>query len=228
MQLGQLDLEPPLVGLGPAGEDIEDQGRPVDHLDVEGLFQVPLLGGGQLGIDQHHVVAETLSQGLDLPQLALAEVRARHRVRQPLGHRPNDLDIDGLGQPGQFLQGVGCLPDLVPRLDIDRDQQGLLRRPGGRERPLRPGNVEFAVVVPIAVVVPEAVLVEVLVALVVPVVLATGLATVPGVIADAHRTLGPECRDRRFRTRGGDVRQSRRLIVSLSCTRGHRSFAGTR
>ena len=43
-ELGQLDLEAPLVGRRAAGEDIENQSRPVDDLDVERALEVALLG----------------------------------------------------------------------------------------------------------------------------------------------------------------------------------------
>ena len=44
-ELGQLDLEAPLVRRRAAGEDIEDQRRAVDDLDVERALEVALLGG---------------------------------------------------------------------------------------------------------------------------------------------------------------------------------------
>ena len=43
-ELGQLHLEPALVGLGMQREDVQDQPAPVDHLDLEQLLQGPLLG----------------------------------------------------------------------------------------------------------------------------------------------------------------------------------------
>jgi hypothetical protein len=57
-ELGELDLEPALVRLGTAGEDVEDEGRPVDDLDVEGLLEVTKLGGRELVVADDHLGLE--------------------------------------------------------------------------------------------------------------------------------------------------------------------------
>ena len=44
-QLGQLDLRLAVPGAGVLGEDVEDQGGPVDDLDLELLLQLTQLAG---------------------------------------------------------------------------------------------------------------------------------------------------------------------------------------
>ena len=51
LELGELDLEPPLAGAGVAGEDVEDQGAAVEDLAVGDLLEVPLLVRAQLVVD---------------------------------------------------------------------------------------------------------------------------------------------------------------------------------
>ena len=43
LELGELDLEPALVGLGVEGEDVEDQPAAIDHLDVQQALERLLL-----------------------------------------------------------------------------------------------------------------------------------------------------------------------------------------
>ena len=50
-QPGQFNLQLALAGAGPAGEDLEDQARPVDDLDLPGFFQIALLNRRQGVID---------------------------------------------------------------------------------------------------------------------------------------------------------------------------------
>jgi hypothetical protein len=48
-----------------------------------------------------------------------------------LRHRPNDLDIDGLGQPGQLFERISGRPGLSWLLD--GDQEGMLGRGMGQK-----------------------------------------------------------------------------------------------
>ena len=45
LELGELHLEPALVGLRMLGEDVEDQPAPVDDLDLKQLLERALLAG---------------------------------------------------------------------------------------------------------------------------------------------------------------------------------------
>jgi hypothetical protein len=121
LKLSQLDLQASFVGLGSAGEDIEDQGRAVDDHDVQITLKVPLLAGREFAVDHDEVIVEVLAEVLDLLQLALPDVGAGMWMRQPLGDGADDFNIDGLGQSREFLYGLGGIPGLGLR--FDRDQQ---------------------------------------------------------------------------------------------------------
>jgi hypothetical protein len=121
--LGQLDLEAPLVRRRAAGEDIEDERRAIDDLDIECTLEIALLGGAEIVVDHDHVVADIIAPGLDLLEFPFADVGAGQGVREFLGYRAHDLDVDGFGQPRQLFQGIGCCPGLI--LTLDGYQEGL-------------------------------------------------------------------------------------------------------
>ncbi len=60
--------------------------------------------GCQLVVEDDQIVAKHFPLGLDLFQLALADIGAGNWMAHLLGDRPDDLDIDRLGQPRQLLQ----------------------------------------------------------------------------------------------------------------------------
>ena len=103
--LGQLHLEPSLPGAGPLGEDIQDQGRPVQHLDAQLLRQHPLLGGGQGVIHHHHVRPHGPHQLLHLSRLALADEGAGIGGVLVLEHGAHAHAPRSLQQIGQLLHG---------------------------------------------------------------------------------------------------------------------------
>ena len=103
--LGQLHLEPSLPGAGPLGEDVQDQGRPVQHLDAQFLRQHPLLGGGQGVIHHHHVGPHGPHQLLHLSRLALADEGAGIGGVLVLEHGAHAHAPCGLQQIGQLLHG---------------------------------------------------------------------------------------------------------------------------
>ena len=128
IELGELDLEAALMGLGAAGEDIEDQSGAVDDEHAEFGLEVALLGRRQLGIDEDEIVVQRLAQVANLGQLALADERARHRVRQLLGDGADDRDVDGAGQALQLAERISDGPEIVWLIEIDGQQQGPLDR----------------------------------------------------------------------------------------------------
>jgi hypothetical protein len=50
-------------------------------------------------------------------------------MRELLGHRAHDLDVDGLGQPRQLFQRIGGCPGLI--LTLDGDQERMFGRAVG-------------------------------------------------------------------------------------------------
>ena len=103
-QLGEFNLQASLVRLCPAGEDVENQRRAVDHQHVELSLEIPLLRGCQVTVDHDQVITKVLAEVPDLFELALADIGARVRMGQLLGNRAHHLDVDRLGKPGEFLQ----------------------------------------------------------------------------------------------------------------------------
>ena len=113
LKLRQLDLQSPFVRLGALREDIENQRRAVDDLDVEHFFEIALLRRGELVVEDHQIVSERFSLVFDLLQLALAEIGAGHRMTQLLRDCPDDLDIYRLGQARQLLQRILHVPSVT-------------------------------------------------------------------------------------------------------------------
>ena len=74
LELGELDLEAALVGLGVLGEDVEDEPAAVDDLDVEEALERLLLGRAQLVVGDEEVEAGLRLGRDELLRLALADV----------------------------------------------------------------------------------------------------------------------------------------------------------
>ena len=65
--------------VGVLREDVEDQGRAVQHLELQHALQVALLARGELMVDEHGVGAQLQGGRVHLLHLALAEEGGRHR-----------------------------------------------------------------------------------------------------------------------------------------------------
>ena len=126
LELGELDLEAALVGLGVEGEDVEDQPAPVDHLDVEQLLERPLLARRELVVGDEHVEAGLALGRGQLLRLALADVPVRVHVAAVLPLGADDLGAGGGGQVGQLGERVLGRPAGVVA-GVDGDEEGLLR-----------------------------------------------------------------------------------------------------
>src|SRR6185369_1251945 len=73
-QLGKLDLEPALVGLGVEREDVEDQPAAIDDLDVQEALERLLLARRELVVGDKKVEAGLALRLGELLGLALADV----------------------------------------------------------------------------------------------------------------------------------------------------------
>ena len=91
LELGELDLEAALVGLGVQREDVEDQPAAVDDLDLEQLLERALLGGRQLVVGDQDVEAGLALGRGELLGLALADVPVRVDVAAVLPLGADDL-----------------------------------------------------------------------------------------------------------------------------------------
>jgi hypothetical protein len=118
-------------------EDVEDQRRPVEHLDVEFLLEVALLRRRQLVVEDDGGVVERLTLGDDLLDLALADVGRRVAALQPLGGGTDDARARRTGEKRQLFEralGVPAAPEAVlpfavaaPVLELRRDEERSLR-----------------------------------------------------------------------------------------------------
>ena len=115
LQLGKLDLGLALLGARVLGEDVEDQRRAVDDLDLDDLLQLPQLARRQLavaddgvGSDRQHDVAQLLG-------LARADVGGGVGLVAALDQPVENERAGGLGEPGEFGQRVLGLDQRAAR-----------------------------------------------------------------------------------------------------------------
>ena len=124
-ELGELDLEAALVGLGVQREDVEDQPAAVDDLDVEQLLQGALLARRELVVRDEHVEAGLALGRGELLRLALADVPVGVDVAAVLPLGADHLRPGGDGQVGELGQGFLRGPAGIVA-GVDRDQERLL------------------------------------------------------------------------------------------------------
>ena len=90
IQLRQLHLQLAFARAGAPGENIQDQLGAVDDLDVQRFFQIALLGGRQIVVEDHHGRIVEMDLRLELVDFAGADQRGRIRPRpgldEALGH----------------------------------------------------------------------------------------------------------------------------------------------
>ncbi len=119
LHLRERDLRLALAGLGVLGEDVQDQGRPVDDLDLDHVLQVDQLARGELTVADHGVGAAGGDDVAQVLGLAGTDVGGRVGLVTALDHAVQHLGAGRLGQGGELghrvlrlLQGaVGPDPD---------------------------------------------------------------------------------------------------------------------
>ena len=132
VQLREFHLQLAFPGARAAREDIEDQLRAVEHLHVQRLFQIALLRGRQLAIENHHVGFVQVDQRLQLFHFAGADLRGRIDLRAAIesGSRPRALPPSRRATP---------VPPANPRRRIARIRRPTTcaapRGPSGSGRP---------------------------------------------------------------------------------------------
>ena len=117
--LGQFDLEFPLVGPRLPGKHVQDEGGPVDYLDLQGIFQVPLLGRGEFVVEYGYLGPLPLQHVLQVLEFALANVGLGEPFR-PLADFANHFAAGGLYQVGQLAERVFQTPKVLLALDFHR------------------------------------------------------------------------------------------------------------
>ncbi len=106
-QLGQFHLQFAFVGLGPLGEDIEDQRGAVEHPALAGFFDVAFLDGRQRLADQDEIGRTVLDPRSQFLDLAAADVKTGVRA---VARGRDDADDVRTRRAREFLElveGVG-------------------------------------------------------------------------------------------------------------------------
>lgn len=105
LHLRQRDLRLALTGLGVLGEDVEDEGGPVDHLHLDDVFQVDQLARAELTVADDGVRPGFENDVPQLQRLAGTDVGRRVGLVAPLVHRVQDLCARRLGEGGELREG---------------------------------------------------------------------------------------------------------------------------
>jgi succinyl-diaminopimelate desuccinylase len=123
LELRELDLELALRAPRMLGEDVEDELRPVDDARAELVLQRALLRGSELVVGEEHLRGGRRIRRLQLPELPLADERARVRATAML----DDL-THGHGARGpRELPELGKLDRAVRALRVHADEERTLR-----------------------------------------------------------------------------------------------------
>jgi hypothetical protein len=109
-QLRQLNLQFAFLGPGALGENIENQGSPVEHLAIEDQFQVAALGGRKLIIENNRIDVLLPAFARELVGFAGANERSSHWRIEFLDAIPDDLTSRGRGQFMEFGEGILEVP----------------------------------------------------------------------------------------------------------------------
>ena len=107
--LSQFHLQAALLGLGPLGEDVQNQRAAVQHRHADDLLQRPDIAGRQLIIENNHSGRSGFHQHFNFQCLALTDKRMRIGGMAVLQHLTGTEAACGLQQGFQLLNGfVGC------------------------------------------------------------------------------------------------------------------------
>ena len=107
------------------GEDVQDQDRTVDDLDLELVLEISQLGAGQFTVADHRVGSGGLHHLAHLGDLAASDVGGGVRVLAALDQSVQDLRASGLGEQLQLGHGILCV--LLGTRCPDTDQHHALQ-----------------------------------------------------------------------------------------------------
>ena len=127
LELRELDLELALGGDRVLREDVEDELRAVDDARLQCVLQPSLLRGSELAVHDQHLGACFCVRGLQLLELALADVRAGVRRGTVLNELADGVDPR---RPGQRVE-LGELRRFLGR-EQTRDREPALRLCAGQ------------------------------------------------------------------------------------------------
>ena len=87
-------------------EDVEDELRPVQHRTVQLALKIPMLGRGEVVVEENEVTLGFGRPSLNLPKLAGSQESCRHRSVPDLDAVAEDLRACSRGQLRQFRDGL--------------------------------------------------------------------------------------------------------------------------
>jgi len=119
LHLGERDLGLALLALGVLSEDVEDERRPVDHLDLDDVLEVDQLGGAELPVTDEGVGADVEDDVAQLAGLAGPDVGGGIGPVAPLDTCVQHDGPGRLRQRGELDQGVLGVGQAALRPDAD-------------------------------------------------------------------------------------------------------------
>jgi len=134
--LRQFHLQGAFARVGVQGEDVQNQAGAVQHFDfvAENGFELALMAGAELVVEDHHVRAELVHGAGNFLGLALAHEGRRVGLIQPLGGLADHFKAGGFGKAFELREGFGGAPGVFhvapggPAFPVYADQKSALWR----------------------------------------------------------------------------------------------------
>jgi hypothetical protein len=125
LELRELHLELAVAALRPLGEDVQDQLRPIDHLQIGVLRDRARLRGRQVAIEDQGLGVELRGADQDVVELPSPHHQLRIDPLAKLEHRVDHLDAGGVRELAELSQAVlrrvvSAGDVLVSHVDEDR------------------------------------------------------------------------------------------------------------
>ena len=125
LELGELDLQLAVPAGRVLGEDVEDEHRAVEDLELGEVADRARLAGREVLIEDHRVGAELHGAQEDLLELALADQELRVDRRAALNHDVEDIDPCGAAELAQLGDARVRVDDT--HRDVDQERPGRAR-----------------------------------------------------------------------------------------------------
>src|SRR5262245_5384012 len=107
LKMRKLDLEHAFAGVGATAEDLKNESGPVDNLGIPSAFEIALLDGCELRVDDDEVSLPLLDFAGDFGDLARANESCRSRFGKWRDQLSGDLNLNRLGELNSLLK-TGC------------------------------------------------------------------------------------------------------------------------
>ncbi len=121
LELGEGDLELGFVGAGAGGENVEDEFGAVEDFAVDDFFEVAQLVGGHVVVEDDDVGVELVGELVEFLGFAFADVGAGVDVFAVLDDLGDDLGAGGMGEAGEFAEGIARIGGGTGKVDTDED-----------------------------------------------------------------------------------------------------------